>query len=72
MVKHAKRGLPVSAMERVLREAGAERVAAGAKEALGEALHKNADVIARRAVEFSRHAGRKTVLAQDVRRATER
>jgi len=59
--------LPLACIERIARKAGAERIS---KEALIE-LQKTIEIIAEELVkeisEVSRHAGRKTVKAEDVR-----
>lgn len=59
--------IPVAPMDRILRNAGAERVSADAAMAFAEVLEGIAEDIAREAVKMSRHAGRKTVHASDVK-----
>jgi histone H3/H4 len=66
-----KRLLPRAAMETLLRKAGAERVSEDAKDALKELLEREADGIAKEAVKFALHAGRKTMKASDIRLASE-
>jgi DNA-binding protein len=56
-------------MEKLLKRAGAHRVSDDAKEALREALEEHADKVCERAVRFSEHAGRRTVLGSDVKLA---
>lgn len=60
------KGIPVAAMERLLRKAGADRVSDGAKLAMKNALESYAQRIGEGAVEYAMHAGRKTVKAEDV------
>lgn len=67
----AQRLLPVASMERVLKHCGAERVADDAKVALKEAVEDKADEIAKRAIRYALHAGRKTVKEEDVKLAAQ-
>jgi len=61
--------LPLAAMEKLLKKAGASRVSEDAKEALKDILEAHAIEIGKKAVKFSLHSGRKTVKAPDVRLA---
>jgi len=61
--------LSLSAMEKILRKAGAERVSESAKKEMTIVLEDIGTLLARDATEFSRHAGRKTVVGEDVRLA---
>ena len=49
-----------------MRNAGAERVSEDASQALVEVLEKYGETVARKAVSLAKHAGRKTVNAEDV------
>ena len=75
MAKKAKqnevlRGIPLAAMDRILRKSGAPRVSESGKKALRDALEEVAQEISRQALEFAEHAGRKTIKAEDIKLAT--
>tara|TARA_Y100000034_G_C6892641_1_gene410955 strand:- start:1229 stop:1435 length:207 start_codon:yes stop_codon:yes gene_type:complete len=61
--------LPLAAMEKILKKAGAERVSDKAKEALKNVIEEIADEIAQQSVKLAVHAGRKTVKAGDIKLA---
>ena len=62
--------LGLSAMYRILKKAGAERVSDESADELRSILEDVATTIAQSAVEMSSHAGRKTVKAEDVKLAS--
>jgi|TARA_B100001964_G_C13812305_1_gene413596 histone H3/H4 len=59
----------IAALYRIIKKTGAERVGDDAAQELRVALEEIGERIARQAVEFSFHAGRKTVKATDVKLA---
>ncbi len=65
--------LPLAPMERLLKKGAADiRVSEPAKEALREWLEEKATELAKVAAEFSVHAGRRTIKAEDVRLAAKK
>jgi len=65
----AKPVLPLAPIDRLVRKAGAGRVSAEAAEALRDILENVATDIGKVAVDFARHAKRKTVVEDDVKLA---
>lgn len=65
----SKRLIPLAAMEKIMKKAGAERVSDKSKVALKAVLEDIAEDIASNAVKLAMHAGRKTVKAGDVKLA---
>ena len=61
--------LPLAAMEKILKQCGADRVSDKAKVALKAVVEEIADQIAVKAIQLAVHAGRKTVKARDVKLA---
>ncbi|MFH1285871.1 MAG: histone [Candidatus Micrarchaeota archaeon] len=59
--------LPLAAIERLIRKAGAERVSECAAQELGVVLEQIATELSAKAVKISRHAGRVTVTADDIK-----
>ena len=61
--------LPLAAMEKIMKHAGAERVSDSAKSALKSVLEDLGDKIAADAVKLAQHAGRNTVKESDIKLA---
>ena len=61
--------LPLAAMEKILKQGGAERVSERAKVTLKNALEEIANEIAIKAIKLSAHAGRKTIKSGDIKLA---
>jgi histone H3/H4 len=64
--------LAVAPMHRLCKKAGAERVSEAAAKELAKALEKLGVKIAKEALDFAMHAGRKTVKAEDIEIATKK
>ena len=60
----------LSAMYRILKKSGAERVSDESADELRRVIEEIATSIAKNAVDMSLHAGRKTVKAEDVKLAS--
>lgn len=61
--------LPLAAMEKLLKQGGAERVSDRAKAALKSVLEEIAHDIASKSIKLAVHAGRKTIKAEDIKLA---
>lgn len=61
-----KRKLPLAIMKRIIRDAGAEYISKDAQERMAEVLEQIGTNIAKNAIIFARHAGRKKVNASDI------
>ncbi len=64
-----KHRLPLAPFERILKDAGAKRVSKTAMKEFAVVTEEIADEIASNAVKFAKHAGRKTVVGEDIRLA---
>jgi len=60
----------LAAMEKILKQSGAERVSDKAKVALKNAVEDIANQIALKAIQFAKHAGRTTVKDRDIKLAS--
>ena len=61
--------LPLAAMGKLMKDAGADRVSNPAKKALKEELETIAKDISENAVKYASHAGRRTVKSSDIKLA---
>jgi histone H3/H4 len=59
--------IPLAIAERILKNAGAQRVSEDAKIAFSEVIQEIAEEIGRKASMISKHAGRKTVQEEDIK-----
>ncbi|MCL2643627.1 MAG: NFYB/HAP3 family transcription factor subunit [Candidatus Bathyarchaeota archaeon] len=58
--------IAVAPMHRLCKKAGADRVSEAAAKELAEALQKIGIKIAKEALDYAMHAGRKTIKAKDI------
>jgi histone H3/H4 len=63
--------LSLSAVERIMKKAGAERISADATETLGVLMEEYGIFLAKEAKKMSDHAGRKTLRGSDIQMAAE-
>lgn len=61
--------LPLASVDRLIRQAGAQRVSEDAAQAMAVELERIGGEIAQKAAQLATHAKRKTVTADDVRLA---
>ena len=58
--------LPIAPVKRLLKNAGAKRISDEASIELAKVLEEIGEVLARDATKLAKHAGRKTVKAEDI------
>ena len=58
--------IPVAPIDKLIRKAGAGRVSDKGAERLAQILEEVGDILARRAFELTKHAGRKTITEKDI------
>lgn len=63
--------LPKAPVERLIRNSGAERVSDDAARKLAEVLERIGHKVSEQAKKYAIHAGRKTVIGQDIKLASE-
>ncbi len=68
----SKKPLPTATIERIIKNAGAKRVSKKAAEAMAEVLYDYVFKLAKEAAMLAEHAGRKTIVASDVKLARKR
>lgn len=61
--------LPIAPIKRLLKNAGASRISDDAAVKLAEVLEEIGEEVARDATKLAKHAGRKTVKAEDIKLA---
>jgi histone H3/H4 len=59
-------------MHKLIKRAGAERVSEESAVALGKALEEIGIKVAKEALDFAKHAGRKTIKARDIEIAAQK
>ena len=64
--------LAVAPMHRICKKAGADRVSEAAAKELAKALEEVGMKIAKEALDFAMHAGRKTIKSEDIEIATKK
>mgnify|MGYP001341994661 FL=1 len=67
MSKTREHVIPLAISERILKNAGAQRVSEDAKVAFSDVLKEIAEEIGNQASKISKHAGRKTVQEEDIK-----
>jgi histone H3/H4 len=63
--------LSLSAVERIIKKGGAERISADATETLADLMEEYGIFLSKEAKKMSDHAGRKTLRGSDIRMAAE-
>ncbi|MHC1567140.1 MAG: histone family protein [Candidatus Syntropharchaeia archaeon] len=63
--------IPVAPVDRIVRNAGADRVSEDARVALAEILEEYGTKISKKAIQLAKHAGRKTVKKEDIELAVQ-
>ena len=66
-ISKSQRLMPLATMEKIINEAGGERVSEDAKIELKRVIEEYATKIAEKAIKFAHHAGRKTIKVDDIK-----
>ncbi len=66
MSKRNRNILPLAAMEKLMKNFGADRISDSARKALADVLNEDAEQICKKAIDNSKHAGRKTITDEDI------
>lgn len=61
--------IPLAPFERIFKKAGADRTSDDALKAIREAVEDYAEVLSEASIALAKHAGRKTIKAEDVKLA---
>ena len=61
--------IPIAPVKRIIKNSGAARISDEAAVALADAMEVYAEEVAMQAVKLAKHAGRKTVTADDIKLA---
>lgn len=69
MAKMPKKDIPLAPLERILRRAGARRVSKSAVKEFSQVLADYTSDLSAEALALANHAGRKTIIAADIRMA---
>ena len=64
-----KKNIPLAAVEKIMKSAGASRVADKAKSVLRDALEDIAEDMSINAIKYAKHSKRKTVKGSDIKLA---
>jgi histone H3/H4 len=65
----AKTELPIAPLVRIVKNAGVERISEDAKETLAKTVEASVTALATKANSYAKHAGRKTITADDIKLA---
>ena len=69
MAQKPKKDIPLAPLERLLRKAGAKRVSKSAVKEFAQVLADYTHDLSAEALMLAKHAGRKTIVAADIRMA---
>lgn len=58
--------IPIAPVKRIIKNSGAARISEDAAVVLADAMEEYAETVAEQAVKLAKHAGRKTITADDI------